>query len=352
MTTLNQKMNTVLTALNERLAERSELLRDMAVALLTGSNLFILGQNGQAKSAAVRLFADCLKDSRFFAYQFNNETDEEKLFGRLDMSSLIPGGVASDVLESDHAYVQMRDALKALYEDYKKVPAHETLLQMSQHRKVLAEMRSVLAALYGSTPSLLTRGKIPESDIVMLDELFKANGGVLHSLLTALNERLYANEGRELKLPTISFFGASNEMPNPYDPEERKYLPLLDRFDLKVKTEYIQDREQRLALLEKKEKDEYDAPLKTQLTMDELGKMQKEVKKIFGAPFHRNWPTSHIPFPWYCSLTSFHAGCCGSIKSGKELRWEKAMSLSASTNPGPCAPTTRMPGQKPSPACL
>ena len=53
MTTLNQKMNTVLTALNERLAERSELLRDMAVALLTGSNLFILGQNGQAKSAAV-----------------------------------------------------------------------------------------------------------------------------------------------------------------------------------------------------------------------------------------------------------------------------------------------------------
>ena len=55
MTNLNQKMNTVLTALNERLAERSELLRDMAVALLTGSNLFILGQNGQAKSAAVRL---------------------------------------------------------------------------------------------------------------------------------------------------------------------------------------------------------------------------------------------------------------------------------------------------------
>ena len=77
MTSLNQKMNTVLTSLNERLAERSELLRDMAVALLTGSNLFILGQNGQAKSAAVRLFADCLKDSRFFSYQFNNETDEE-----------------------------------------------------------------------------------------------------------------------------------------------------------------------------------------------------------------------------------------------------------------------------------
>ena len=47
MTNLNQKMNTVLTALNERLAERSELLRDMAVALLTGSNLFILGQNGR-----------------------------------------------------------------------------------------------------------------------------------------------------------------------------------------------------------------------------------------------------------------------------------------------------------------
>ena len=43
---------------------------------------------------------------------------------------------------------------------------------------------------------VLTTGKIPEADICFLDEAFKCNDGVLNSLLTALNERKYTNEGR------------------------------------------------------------------------------------------------------------------------------------------------------------
>ena len=51
-----------------------------------------------------------------------------------------------------------------------------------------------------------TADKIPEADIVLLDEIFKCNDGVLNSLLTALNERKYTNEGRTYPIPVISFF--------------------------------------------------------------------------------------------------------------------------------------------------
>ena len=47
-TVLMDKMNNALQYLNTCLAEREELLRFMAVAVLTRRNLFILGLPGQA----------------------------------------------------------------------------------------------------------------------------------------------------------------------------------------------------------------------------------------------------------------------------------------------------------------
>ena len=55
-TVLMDKMNNALQYLNTCLAEREELLRFMAVAVLTRRNLFILGLPGQAKSDAIRRF--------------------------------------------------------------------------------------------------------------------------------------------------------------------------------------------------------------------------------------------------------------------------------------------------------
>lgn len=47
---LNQKMNAVISEVCESLAERNELVHTIALALLTGKNLFVLGKPGQAKS--------------------------------------------------------------------------------------------------------------------------------------------------------------------------------------------------------------------------------------------------------------------------------------------------------------
>lgn len=54
--TLRGKMQAVMTELNGEIAERDELIYAIALALLSESNLFILGDPGQAKSFAVNEF--------------------------------------------------------------------------------------------------------------------------------------------------------------------------------------------------------------------------------------------------------------------------------------------------------
>ena len=71
--------------------------------------------------------------------------------------------------------------------------------------------------------------------------------------MTALNERRYTNEGKTIHIPTISFFSASNEIPNFTNPEEKILKPLYDRFELKVVTEYVEDRAARLKILKQKQ---------------------------------------------------------------------------------------------------
>ena len=196
---LRDEMLAVIADVNNQVAEREELVECIAIALLTRKNLFILGEPGQAKSYAINTFRSRITGARQFERLLSKQTDEEQLFGRIDLASLLPGGVAQAVLDSDPRYQQMHSSLKD--RDAGELPE-----QMERHRKALAE-------LYGSEPQVNTTGKIPESEICFIDEIFKCNDGVLNSLLTALNERKYTNEGRTYPIPTISFFAASNEIP-------------------------------------------------------------------------------------------------------------------------------------------
>ena len=63
----------------------------------------------------------------------------------------------------------------------------------------------------------------------------------------------YTNEGKTIHIPTISFFSASNEIPNFTNPKEKILKPLYDRFELKVVTEYVEDRAARLKILKQKQ---------------------------------------------------------------------------------------------------
>ncbi len=113
----------------------------------------------------------------------------------------------------------------------------------------------------------------------MLDEIFKCNDGVLNSLLTALNERKYTNEGRTYPIPAVSFFAASNEIPNFNDPQEKILEALYDRLELKVVTDNIADRSKRLAVLAAKQAGR-SGQIAASITLDELTEMQRQVAAI------------------------------------------------------------------------
>lgn len=217
---LLDKTLAVINELNNEVAERGELIECLIIGLLTRKNVFSLGDTGQAKSYAINELRKRIIGAIQYERLLSKQTDEDALFGRI--------------------------SVKSLMED---------------------------------NPKMVTTGKIPEAHIVYLDETFKCNEGVLNSLLTALNERRYTNEGEVVDIPVILFIGASNEIPNFNNPEEQILRPLYDRFELKVITQYIQNRDNRLRMLSRKQNGQA-GQITATITLDELYAMQREVASV------------------------------------------------------------------------
>ena len=218
---MREKLLAVMEELKEIIAEREELIELIAVALLTGKNLFILGDTGQAKSYVINEFRKRIDGARQYERILSKQTEEDALFGRIDLKSYIEGN-----------------------------------------------------------PKIITKGKIPESHIIFLDEIFKSNEGVLNTLLTVLNERRYTNEDITYDIPAISFFSASNEIPDFKDPENELLRPLFDRYELKVLTHYIQDADKRKNLLENSINNQSKHYVTNSFSIDELYIMKKQVEQV------------------------------------------------------------------------
>lgn len=277
---LRDKMLAVMADVNSAVAEREELVELIAIALLTRKNLFILGDPGQAKSYAINAFRSRITGAKQFERLLSKQTDEEQLFGRLDLSSLIPGSVPESAFEGDSIYQNLRFDLQSFLNGLPKMKSETaTFDKLAEVSGKLDAYRKAVAALHPCEPVVQTAGKIPEADIVFLDEIFKCNDGVLNALLTALNERKYTNEGRTYPIPTISFFAASNEIPNFNDPEEKILAALYDRLELKVVTENISEKAHRLAILKDKLGGSFGAVHAT-ISLEELRAMQQEVSSI------------------------------------------------------------------------
>lgn len=275
----NEKIKAVMNEISSETAERDELIHCIAVALLAKKNLFILGDTGQAKSHCINLFRKRIIGAKQFERLMSKQTDEEQLFGRLDLSSIIPGNMPLSELEKDISYSVKLGEVKKAYEQYEIDGKRESLEAAHKLAKELGAIKEIICAVKSSAPKVITEGKIPDSHICFLDEIFKANDGILNSLLTALNERVYTNEGQTISIPVISFFSASNEIPDFSEKENQILKPLYDRFDLKLVTEYVAEKANRQAILKKKQTSAVNAN-PTTITLKELCEMQNEVKRV------------------------------------------------------------------------
>ena len=273
------KMNEIIDEVSAEVAEREELIECIALALLSKKNLFILGDTGQAKSYAINEFRKRITGAKQFERLMSKQTDEEQIFGRLDLSSLIPGNMPHEELMKEQPYADFSVELAKLYDKYKTDKQMSTLKEAAEAAKKMEYIKSIICALKNGTPKIVTDGKIPDSHIVFLDELFKSNDGILNSLLTVLNERVYTNEGQTVKIPVISFFSASNEIPNFNDSTQAILKPLYDRFELKVLTQYVDEKSNRLAVLKAKQS-ALPKVFNASITLSELEQMQKEVENI------------------------------------------------------------------------
>ena len=189
---------------------REPTVRALARAALTGEHVLLLGPPGTAKSALTRDFVGLFK-AEMFALLLGSFTPPEEIFGPLDIGALQQGRM-----------------------------------------------------------SRLTAGYLPTASFSFLDEIFKANGGLLNSCLTALNERKLRLDGQEMDIPLISCVGASNELPN----EDDNLGALYDRFAARI---WISDS---TALELREILDDRPTPPSGVITLAQLAQCQQEAAQV------------------------------------------------------------------------
>ncbi len=165
MTTTLDKLSRFYEELKKPFVGRDEEAKALTLALISREHLILLGEPGTAKTALVMRAASLLK-AKYFQYLLTKYTEPSELFGPLDIVALRKG-------------------------IYRRI----------------------------------TKNRLPDADIVFLDEIFKANSAILNSLLSILNERIFYDYNGPVKLKLWCLIGASNEVP-----EETELQGFYDRF--------------------------------------------------------------------------------------------------------------------------
>src|SRR6266511_468810 len=162
------------TDLCRHLIERDEAIRAALCALIAGQNMVLLGPPGTAKSYLVFLLAQSLGLTRFLQLMTRFTVPEELL-----------GSISVQGMKQDN---------------YRRI----------------------------------TTNRMPEAQIVVLDEPFKASSAILNVMLSIINERVFDNGGTRIDVPMIALYGASNELP-----QGAELSALWDRFTVRVSVDYV-----------------------------------------------------------------------------------------------------------------
>jgi MoxR-like ATPase len=152
---LNEKFQVFERRLNGEIFEREHEVHSAMLALVGAQHHFSVGPPGLAKSLLVDRISRRIEGMEYFHWLLTKFTSPEEIFGGTDLLYMKETGLVRRV----------------------------------------------------------TDGKLPTAHVAFLDEIFKGSSPILNTLLTAMNERKFFNPGEDPRIPLITIFGASNEVP-------------------------------------------------------------------------------------------------------------------------------------------
>ena len=178
----SDKVQELRERLKAAVKERDTEVDAVLSAVLAEEHVVLLGPPGTAKSMLTRLLCNAITGARYFEWMMTRYTEPNELFGPTDLKKWTDTG------------------------DYGRVMT----------------------------------GKLPEADIVFLDEIYKANSAILNALLPVINERVFHDGAAgSHRVPLRSVIGASNELPESGGELEA----LHDRFLVRLVVDYVAEEE-------------------------------------------------------------------------------------------------------------
>ena len=216
---INERINRLLIELNRGIYEKELEIGMSLLAALAGESVLLLGPPGIAKSMVARRLKEAFADAKAFEYLMSRFSTPDEIFGPVSISRL------------------------------KNSDKYERIID----------------------------GYIPTSDVVFLDEIWKAGPAIQNVLLTAINEKLFRNGDKEIKLPMKLLIAASNELPAQGEGLEA----IWDRFLIRLTCSCVKDEEVFCQMLLDDENEiHWAVDLQLKITPDEYKEWQEAIRKI------------------------------------------------------------------------